>query len=331
MRVLIVVLEIVLICVASSALINYAVSRPPSRQDVQAVKFSAANNARFKALLDAGAKQMRSAQYTDALASFQAAEQTTDELSEGQYESLKASWLQIATVCETSGRSSDAESAYKALVESGIREGEILLRASQFNGALARLQDAEKFSEHLTETQEASLLEARSDMVVCLRQMHRIPDAVEVSQRMIDFLRMSGDEYDPALTAKYLEISESYSQENDWYAAEPNLQLASGLCDRRIAHLSGLDGAEAPMNAALMDKDLTLYWLITTYEQEGRTDFALGAAEDMFSFVAQHSKPWADLGPYSRKEVAKLALQIATQANRKDAIDLWTRRLQSLK
>jgi hypothetical protein len=120
-RVLIVVLEIVLIVVVSSAVIHYVVSSPPSRRDAAAMKFRAVNNAKFTALFKSGTKEIQDAQYPAALATFQEAEQTTGELTDDQYASLKDSRQQIARLYESSGRDSEAEATYKALANSGIR------------------------------------------------------------------------------------------------------------------------------------------------------------------------------------------------------------------
>jgi hypothetical protein len=125
-------------------------------------------------------------------------------------------------------------------------------------------------------------------------------------------------------------LVQTYSRENDRNDEEVYLLLALDACDKRIAHLSGLYGADAAMKAALADKDLTLYWLVTDFQHEGKTDRALTTAEEMFHYVAENSKPWGDLGPYPRKEVAKLALQIATQANQRDSINTWHQRLANL-
>ena len=197
--------------------------------------------------------------------------------------------------------------------------------------ALLMLQDAEQFSGHLTGTKEASLLESRSSLVECLWQLQQYPEAIETTQRMIDYLQASADPNDPALTTNYLELVQTYSRENDWNDQEIYLLLAWGACDKRIGHLSGLYGADAPMRAALSDKDLTLYWLVMDYQHEGKADQALATAEEMFKYLAENSRSWGELGPYPRREVAKLALQIATQANQRDSINMWQQRLANLR
>ncbi len=331
MRILIIALEVVLVFVASSAIISYVASRPVPKRDVEEIKFRAVNSAKFQSLLEAGTKNIQNAQYTEALANFQEAEQTTGKLTDDEYATLKTSRQQIASLYEASGRSAEAVAAYKDLANSGIQEGEALLKVSQFQSALPRLQDGEQFSEHLTDQKKDSLVESRGALVNCLWGLQRYPDAVDTTQRMIQYLRASADPYDPLLTAKYLELVQTYSRENDWTDAEQYLLLAWGECDKRIAHFSGLADADPSLNAALADKDLALYWLVTAYQKEGKTDSALATAEEMYKFIAQNSKPWADLGPYPRKEVAKLALQVATEAKQQDAMNLWQQRLTTLR
>lgn len=331
MRVLIIALEVVLVFVASSAIINYVASRPVPKRDLEEMKFRAVNNAKFQSLLEAGTKNIKNAQYPEALANFQDAEQAVGKLTDDQYTSLKTARRQIASIYEASGRDSEAQPAYKALANSGIQEGEALMKADQFQAALPRLQDGEEFSEHLTDTKRDSLLESRGALVNCFWELQRYSDAVDTTQRMIEYLRILSDPYDPLLTAKYLELVQTYSRENDWTDAEQYLLLAWGECDKRIAHFSGLAGADASLNAALSDKDLTLYWLVTAYQKQGQTDHALATAEEMYTFIAQNSKPWSDLGPYPRKEVAKLALQVASEAKQQEALSLWQKRLATLR
>jgi hypothetical protein len=327
MRVLIYCLELVLIVVASSALISYVVARPASSRDVKAEEFHAANAAKFKSLCSTGTKDIREARYADALASFREAEQTAGQLSNDEYDLLKNSRQQVASLDEGAGHTAEAQEAYKELFSSATDEGRIRLRASEYDGALVKFQDAEQFADHLTEGKEESLASARGDLIACYRGMHRYEDAVDVGERMIEYLRHNSDEYDRTLTSEYLELAQTYSQAEQWNYAELNLQLANGLSEKRIAHYRDVPGESQVLMQALGDKGYSLYWLIVAYDHEGKTDYALGTAEDLYDWVPNPSAPWSDITPYPRKEVAKLALRIGTAANRKDAIELWNKRL----
>ena len=329
MRVLIYFLELVLIVVGSSALISYVVAHPTSPGDVKAEEFHAANSAKFKSLYGTGTKDIREARFADALASFREAESTAGQLSNDEYGLLKSSRQKIAGLNEAAGRAAEAQEAYKDLFNSATDEGRLRLRASEYDGALAKFQDAEQFADKQTDGKEVSLAGARGDLIACYRAMHRYEDAVDVSERMIEYLRHKSDEYDPTLTSEYLELAQTYSQANEWSNAEPNLQIANGLSEKRIARYRGVPEASQVFTQALGDKDYSLYWLIVAYDREGKTDYALGTAEELFDWIPNPAAAWADLTPYPRTQVAKLALKIGTEANRKDAIDLWSNRLNS--
>jgi tetratricopeptide (TPR) repeat protein len=157
--------------------------------------------------------------------------------------------------------------------------------------------------------------------------MQRYEDAVDADEGMIEYLRHNSDEYDRALTSEYLNLAQTYSEANNWESDELNLQIAISLSEKRLVRYSGDTLKSQDYNSAVGDKDTALYWLINVYNHEGKTDYALGTAEDLYSWIPYSSAPWSDLWPFPRKEVAKLAVRAAAQANRKDAIDLWSQRL----
>lgn len=331
MRVLTIVLEVVLIFVASSAIINYVVLKPASKREATEIKFSAANAQKFRSLYDTGAKQLKNAQYPEALASFQEAERSSGQLSDDQYAALKNSRQQIATYYESSGRASDAEAVYKTLQTSALQEGYVLSRAHVPAQALPRLQDAQQFSQHLTEGKQAALIESSGAVVECFREMQQFDDAEENSRQMIDYLRTWSSPSDLALTDKYLELAQTFSRANQWAQAEQTLVMAWSTIDQVIARRSSLPDTDPAYMQALMEKDNLLSWLVEAYAQDGKVDTALATSEELYNYVADHSKPWSDLGPYGRKEVANQAIRVALKANRPDAQGPWRSRLSTLR
>jgi hypothetical protein len=151
MRVLIYGLELLLILVASSALIRYVVARPMSARDAKAIEFHAANVAKFKSLYKAGKKEIDEARYADALASLHEAEQTAGQLSNDEYDELKNARQQIASADDATGHTAEAQDAYRAMFNSATEEGRMRLRAHDNGGALAIFQDERQFAEHLTD------------------------------------------------------------------------------------------------------------------------------------------------------------------------------------
>jgi hypothetical protein len=82
------------------------------------------------------------------------------------------------------------------------------------------------------------------------------------------------------------------------------------------------------VGAAISQKAVALRWLIIAYKNEGKTDLALSTADDYFNFKLEAGGRWGVIRLFSgQSDIAALALQIASAANREDAIDLWRRRL----
>ncbi len=124
----------VAIYLGSTYLINFALSRSSAQQKAS----GHADEAKFRSLLKSGNQAIRNGRYSDALASFLAAERSADQLSDDQYESLKKSRLQIAQIYESSGNNSEAESVYRALATCAIQQGQALLGAKPLEQTLAR-------------------------------------------------------------------------------------------------------------------------------------------------------------------------------------------------
>src|ERR1700722_456184 len=329
MRVLTIILDVVLIFVASSAVINHVVTKPVSGRDATEIKFNAANAKKFRSLYDTGAKQLKNAEYPEALASFQEAEQSNGQLNDDQYAALKNSRQQIAAFYESSGRAADAEAVYKTMQTSGLQEGYVLSRAHVPAQALPRLQDAQEFSAHLTEGKQAALMESSGAVVECLREMQRYDDAIENSRQVIGYLRTLSNPSDLALTDKYLELAQTFSEAKQWEQCEQTLMLGWSTVDQVIARRSSLPDSDPAYVQALSEKSLLLSWLVTAYAQDGKIDTSLATSEEFYKYVAEHSKPWGDPHPFTRSEVAKQAWRVALDANRPAAVSLWDTRMHA--
>lgn len=312
------VLEVLLVLVASSALINYVMTHYYSTQHIM----DAANAQKFHAFYDPGKKSMDKGDYAAALKNFSQSEQSLVPLTDTQYGQLKNSRLQIAAACESSGDKSEAQDAYLSLFNSGLQQGSLLLKSHHPDDALARFIDAQSFSSHLTDGSGPYAIQSGEGIADSLRELHRYPDAIDAAQNVIDYARANADPYDAAFTSEYLEMSRIYSEQNDWPNSERALLLAWGEIDKRIDHLSSLPSADNSLPDALVGKDDILYNLIVAYQHEGKTDSALNTSEALFNFVSRNFQHF-DERPYSRREIATLALQVATQANRQDAASLW--------
>jgi len=162
------------------------------------------------------------------------------------------------------------------------------------------------------------MLQVRGNIARCLSQMHRYPEAVQTTQLMIDDLRTTADEYDPGFASLYLELAQTYSLENDWKDTERATMLASESCDKIIErfHQDRGEEAERLVGGAISQKGVAMHWLQIAYWREGNTDLALSTADEYFNYKLEPAGRWGVIRLYPQKDVANLALQIATEANR---------------
>jgi hypothetical protein len=317
---------VIAIYLGSTYLINFGLSSK-SQKTPDKTKFQAADEARFRPLFDTGSKALANGQYTEALASFLEAERATEQLTDEQYDSLKKSRERIADAYETAGNYTGAESVFLALANSGIREGQTLFQAKELDRALVRAQDAEQFANHLTSGKQDSLQASRDLLVNCLTGLHRYPEAVEAHQRMIDYLKGSVESYDEAFIRNYMSLAHTYSEANNWNDAEQTLFLAIESCDATQAHLSGMAGTDQIVSSALVNKNIALHDLVIAYYREGKTDNALSKADEFFGYASEQIENPANPQGYAPADIAKLGLQIATEAKRQDSVDLWRHRV----
>lgn len=311
------------IYLGSSFLIDRALSPPKSAKSAPAP----ANEAKFRSLLKAGDKALKSGQYSDALARFLEAEHSGGVLTDGQYEVLKKARLQIAQIYEKSENRSEAESVYGVLAACAIQQGQTWLQAKQFEQTLARAQDAEQFSDRLNGGRRESLQQAVYLSVNALTGLHRYPKAAQAEQRMIDYLKSSADDSDKGFSDAYLNLASIYAEAKDWQEFEQALVSAIDACDRTLAHYSA-DSNQVLVGATLISKNWAQYNLVIAYYREGNTETSLVKAEDVYgelSGSAQNPMHPVNVA-YHADDFASLALEIATETKNQDAIDHWSRR-----
>ena len=316
-------LMVLAIYLGSTYLIKSVTSVPSNPQQAPAKQGNhpAANDARFRSMFDAGNKALHDGVYGTALDNFLEAERSVDQLTDEQYELLKKSRLQIARSYDTSGESAGAQSVYRALANCAAREGQALLDAKQFEGALARAQDAEEFSNHLTEGKRESLQWSISLLVNSLRTLQRYPEAAQAQQRLIDYLKTSTDDYDKGFGEAYVTLSSIYAEEKDWHGVEQALLLAIESCDRTLA------AATQQFTGTPVLRNWAQYNLVIADYQEGNIDTAFSKAEEFFAEYSQPQDPTHPRnGAYHADDFAALALQMAKETKRQDAIDLWQKR-----
>src|SRR5579864_2151652 len=322
------VLLIILIMVASSALIQFVTYPKPAWVEVarKQQKFRSAEDQKFQSLFHNGSQAFTDGQYTQALSEYDEAERILPQLNEEQYGLLKNARLQIANLYEAAGSGAESEAVYKGMVESAFRDGAVQLHSGHLDAALVRYQDAEKYSEHSGNARKNTLIGGNEGEVRTLRSMRRFSDAADASRRLIDSLQ-SSDEYDPAIVQGYMRLAETYQMQRDWSNVEATLVASIAVCDKILAHYAGISDREDPVWKVVVNEDMILYALMDAYDQDKKPDEALATAQQLYDFVAQHSTEWTELPVYGRNEVAKAAMGIAARASRQDLVDTWRQRI----
>ena len=323
------VLLAILITVASSALIQWVAlpSPPKTALAEKQAKFDSEQDSRFNSLIDQGTDAQNRGDYADALSAWQEAERSVPRLNEDQYTKLNKARLQTASAYESTDPTA-AEGVYKTMADSAFRDGNAYFH-SRDEIALERYQDAGKFADHLSEEKDKYLLMSNRAQVACLREMRRFPEAAAASQWAIDYFGARRDEYDPQIIDEYRELAQTYQAAQDWANLEQTISTAVGLCDKIVAHFSGMNASNDPTSTLFFTKDQMLYGLMDAYDRDGKPDQALSTAEDLFAFIEQNPQ-YADFTPYSRRNVANLALRIAIKANREDAANTWRERMNKI-
>jgi tetratricopeptide (TPR) repeat protein len=322
------VLLTVLILVASSSLIRFVTSPANPSPDLanKQEKYDSMQDAKFRSLFESGGKALQKGEYADALANYGEAEKVLPQLNEEQYILLKNAREHIAGLYAAAGSSGEAEGVYKTILASTFRDGAAHLQSGQLESALGRYQDATELTEHLTDNKEIRLIQCNKATVETLRRMGRLPDAVNITQQLIDRLQSSADEYDPAIIQVYMQLAQTYQMQRDWEHLEQTLRTSIALCDTMIAHYGRRPDSDNPAWMTPVNEDQLLYALIDAYDKDGKTDEALATAQTLYDFIAQHSTPWNELQPHTRKNVAQFAFQIASKRNLPDAMDTWRQR-----
>jgi len=322
-------LAILAIWLGSTYLIRYGTTPSPTPKQTEngPGKFQPVNEARFRSLLDAGNKAINDGQYSDALSSFLEAERSGDRLSDQQYESLKKARLQVAQLYEAADDRPSANAAYRALADCAVREGNSLVQAKDYESAVKRGRDGEEYSNHLIEGKRESLQGSLLLLATSLKLAHSYPDAADAAQRLIDYLK-SVDEYDQVLGQAYSMLAGIQGDAKDWPAMDQALTQYIDWCDRTHEHL--VAESRGPYIDTTLERSWAQYNLIIARYQEGDPDSALSKADDFFAEYLQKEQEATSARPlnvaFHSGDFAALALQIAKESNRPNAIDFWQKR-----
>ena len=319
------VLLLVIVALGSNYLIRRALNSPPKPQTASTIesKEPPANQAAFRTALEAGNQALRDGRYTDALDRFLEAERSGERLSDEQYEALKNARLQLAGIYEAGGDNPAAQRVYQVLTDCALQQGYAQSRAKQWERALARAQDSEDLSAHLTDRRGA-LQYATGLSASSLVELQRYPEAEQAQQRMIDYLKSTADGNDWAFPSNYESLAEIYSKAQDWPAFENTLLLAIAASDRTLANPPAENGLMIS-DATRRTKNVAEYNLVIACYREGNTESALSKAGDFFSAYPEGPQdPMHPIGvQFHSRDFASLAVTIATEAKRPQDVDYW--------
>lgn len=324
-------LLLIIVCLGSNYLIRYwtRLPKPEPGQKAEIKTGPAPNEAQFHGEMDAGSQAFRSGDYSDALGHYLSAEQTAEVLTSEQYDFLKNARLQIAGIFEQGSESAATQKLYGALGDCALRQGQVLFRLKQYEESIARAQDSEEFSSHLGDSRSQMLQSSIFLSVEALKALYRYPEAVEANQRMIDYLNAAPGDNDAALAASYQNLASIYMDAKDWPNSQQTLTQLIERYDRSLAEFPSkqqLDRNSPLVNPMIISRNWAQYNLVIVYHLGGDTDTALAKADDYYSDLSSHPPDPFHPVVYHAQDFASIALRIAIEAKRDEAIEHWRSR-----
>jgi len=220
-----------------------------------------------------------------AIAKFQEAEQYAGNLTDTKYESLRKARARMAETYLVAGRTSDAELVYAKIVQSSMETALALRIKNNYGDAIPKYEDAERFSQKLTNTRLASLFQAQRGLSACLVALQRNAELEPVYTRMLNTLQEIGDPYDIELGNTHEMIAMVRSKLNNWPGAEDALLQADDDYDQIIFHFGRTD--DPRVLQAKAQKDFTGWYMAVCYYNEQKYDRALSAAEDAYEVLSR--------------------------------------------
>jgi tetratricopeptide (TPR) repeat protein len=280
---------------------------------------------KFRFLLDTGVFFKRIQRHESAISKFQEAEQFAEQLTDTKYESLQEARVRLAESYLSAGRTSEAEQVYTRIVRSSTDAGDAFRQKNQFDAALPKYQDAEKFAQKLTTTKFPSLLSAQRSLASCLVALKRNAELEPVYARLVNTLKDEGDPYDVELGNAYQALAVARSDLGDWAEAEQALLQANDVYDQIILHFAGVYEASSRALLAGQQKDFNTWYLAVCYFNETKMDLALSTAENAFQVLSGREGPRnVPIGVYT------VGLQAATALNNHEQIQVWQQRVDEL-
>jgi len=280
---------------------------------------------KFRFLLNTGIFFERLRRNESAISKFQEAEQFAEQLTDTKYEALQEARVQLAESYVSAGRTSDADQVYARIVRSSTDAGDAFRKKSQFDAAVPKYQDAEKFAQKLTTTKFASLLSAERSLAGCLLALKRNAELEQVYARIVNTLKDEGDPDDVELGNAYQALAMARSDLSDWAGAEKALLQANDIYDQIILHFSGIYDPSSRALLARQQKDFDAWYLAICYFNEKKMDLALTTAESAFQVLGGREGPRnVPIGVYT------VGLGAATALNNQNQIQVWQQRVDDL-
>jgi len=279
----------------------------------------------FRFLLDTGIFLDRMGRHESAISQFESAEQYAGRLTDTKYESLQEARVRLAESYMAAGSASEAEQTYAKIVQTSMDAGDVFRQKNQFDAAVPKYEDAEKFAQKLTVTKFASLLSAQRSLAGCLMALKRSGELEQVDARIITTLQDQSDPYSVELGDAYRTLAMARSNLADYAGAEQALLQANDIYNKIIEEFSGKYDPSGRALQAKEQKDFNTWYLAVTYFNEKKMDLALATAEDAFQVLSRRvGARGVPIGVYTA------GLQAATALNNQEQVQVWQQRLSDL-
>jgi tetratricopeptide (TPR) repeat protein len=316
-RILEIVLAVVAILSIPPSLVHWWLSRPVSASKAK----RSPEQVRFEAAFQEAVQLEQGKQYEAAINKFLEAQLFANRLGEDQRRASMRMCDEHLVDCYTGNGQNDlAWGAYRRVTLGFIDEGEFLRRNKRYEEARPRFEEAEERILQMTTPNEKDLEIVRKELVDVYWHLQRYSDVDGVYARMIQSVDQPLDDFRSVLGEKYLEIARMRSLYNDWEGTEKSCLQAIDEFERTISTYP-----ESKTASARSSKVVGMHWLEIAYARESKWDPALSTAEDAFE---ANQEIWGSYG--MARDISKLALDVAKEANNQDLVERWQQRLDAL-
>jgi hypothetical protein len=278
---------------------------------------------KFRILIASGRIFDRLHRADTAISRFRSAEQLAEQMPDS-YGPLQAARILLAESYARTGQPSAAEQTYAQIVKSSMEAGDRLTSEKQFDAAIPKYEDAERFAPHLVSMRLPSLRNAERGLAGCFYALHRDRELEAVDRRTIATLSQAGAPQDLSRAEAYQSLARARSALDNWAGAEEALLQADAFYNRIVERWSGRNDS-LPGLRAQQNQDRIRHELAVCYYNENKDDLARARAEERFEVRSRNG------GPRNvPMDIYTIGIRCAAHLKNQEQVRIWQQRWNDL-